>query len=168
MAPGGALQRGFEFLVDLRHEAIRVGLVRRLHLGVELGRQARGDGFLLRLALLDHLQHAIANRENHVAVSHEGRAVHGWAVTGDDLGARPGHADEPRQAFEHSIERAAVGAVDVGEADRTEEISAHDHVVIYEADHGVAIGVRAQNGKCLGLFAIQIERDRAFEGDLRQ
>jgi hypothetical protein len=115
--------------------------------------------------LRDQLRHAIADRQNHVAVRHHGGTVHHGAVTRNDLGIGTGARDDLAQAIDHAVKAAAVDAVNVRILDRTVEIAGHDHVGIHEANHGVAIGMGGGNRNQLHVFAVHVERGEAVEGD---
>src|SRR2546426_11339094 len=71
-------------LVDEAFGSRRRGLDLRIEIGCWLG----GDDLLRRLALLDHLAHAVANGEHDIAVRDHGGAIHGNAVARNDFRIR--------------------------------------------------------------------------------
>ena len=72
------------------------------------------------------------------------------------------------QAREHAVHRAAVRAIDIRKLNRAEEVARHQNVILHEADHRVAVGVRVADRDQFDVLAIHVERDHAVIGHRRQ
>src|SRR5258708_1601321 len=106
-----------EFRVQLTDESVRASRDRR-NFGIEVRRGMRGDNFFRRLTLFDKLRHTIANSQNHVPVRDYGGSINCGAVAWNNFRIGSRHTDNHGQSIEHSVQAAAIGAIDIGVADR--------------------------------------------------
>src|ERR1700722_12320139 len=103
-----------------------------------------------------------------IAVHHHGVAIHGGTVTRNNLRIRAGTGKDLAEPIDHPVQTAAVHPVDIGILDRAVEISRHDHVIVHEPHHGVAVGMGPWYGDQHRRLTIHAELDGLVKSEGRE
>ena len=116
-----------------------------------------GEHLVGRLPFLDQFCHTVPNHQNHVPLRGHGRSVNGGSVTWDNFGIRAGKTNQGAESIKHSIERAAIGTVDVWVSHGAIKVSRHNHIRITKQHHRVPIGVRPRYRDQIHFLTVQME-----------
>src|SRR5262245_58323706 len=152
-----------EFLINLADEAVGAcdvgtsGSESTCGFCVPWSSQLRCDHFLLGLALRDQLLHLVADAFDHFRVRHQVRPLDPRAVAWDERRVRTGDLHKLVAALEHTVQRAAVSAVDERIPVVTVEVADHDHVSILEPNHRIAAGMCRSNGYQIDDFPVHVQ-----------